>query len=60
MTAPFSRAQAAQRLGPEAAQAIRELAAAAPPLSTEMRMQIQAVFASASPATTRPPMPAAA
>ncbi|MFE9845838.1 hypothetical protein [Streptomyces goshikiensis] len=60
MTAPaFSRAAAEQRLGPAAVQSIRELAAAAPPLRAEVRMQLRDVFASARtvaapPARRRP------
>ncbi|MCX4540455.1 hypothetical protein [Streptomyces sp. NBC_01565] len=46
MTA-FDRAAAERRLGPAAVAAVRALVDAAPPLSGETRMQIQAVFASA-------------
>ncbi|MCY0921875.1 MULTISPECIES: hypothetical protein [unclassified Streptomyces] len=56
MTAPFSRAAARNRLGPTAVEAIRDLVAAAPPLTAEQRQQIQAVFESARP--TAPVSPA--
>ncbi|WP_168714031.1 hypothetical protein [Streptomyces sp. A1136] len=55
----FNRAEAEQRLGPAAVQAIRELAAAAPPLTNEQRAHIQAVFDTArTPAAAA--LPAAA
>ncbi|MHC3392050.1 hypothetical protein ACLQ2E_21685 [Streptomyces lavendulocolor] len=47
MTAPFSRAAAAQRLGAAAVAAIQQSVKDAPPLRTEQREQIRAVFASA-------------
>ncbi|MFD9369611.1 hypothetical protein ACFWA6_18230 [Streptomyces sp. NPDC060020] len=54
MTAPFDRAAAERCLGPAAVQAIRDLAAAAPPMRAETRMQLRAVFASAPPASREP------
>jgi hypothetical protein len=57
MSAPFSRAVAAHRLGPAAVAAVRALVDAAPPLPVSTRRQVQAVFASAPVAdlsATRP------
>lgn len=56
MTAPFDRAAAERRLGSAAVQAIREQVAAAPPMSAETRMHVQAAFASVNttPAETLP------
>lgn len=60
MTAAFSRAAAEHRLGPAAVQAIRELVAAAPPLSPDTRAQIQAAFDTARPTTSSADLPLAA
>ncbi|MFF3622373.1 hypothetical protein [Streptomyces sp. NPDC002467] len=56
--APFDRAAARRRLGPDAVAAIEAVVAAAPPLTAEARMQLQAVFASAPKASSAPPMAA--
>lgn len=49
MTAPaFDRAAAMRRLGPAGLEAVRRSVAAAPPLRTEQREQLRAVFDSAS------------
>ncbi|MEU3507605.1 hypothetical protein ABZ733_06715 [Streptomyces longwoodensis] len=53
----FSLAEAERRLGPAAIAAARRSVESAPPMRTELREQIRAVFASAR--TTRP-TPAAA
>lgn len=49
MTTPpaFDRAAAMRRLGPAGVKAIRRSVADAPPLRTEQREQLRAVFASA-------------
>lgn len=48
MTAPpFDRAAAMRRLGPAGVEKSRRNVAAAPPLRTEQREQLRAVFASA-------------
>lgn len=48
MTAPaFDRAAAEKRLGPAGVAKLRRLVADAPPLRTEQREQLRAVFASA-------------
>lgn len=43
----FDRAAAQKRLGPAGVDAVRRLVADAPPLRTEQREQLRAVFASA-------------
>lgn len=63
MTAEFSRAAAERRLGPAALDAIRKQVDTAPPLRTELREQLRAVFASATTAraiTAAPPAARAA
>jgi len=46
-TPPFDRAAAMRRLGPAGVDAVRRSVAAAPPLRTEQREQLRAVFVSA-------------
>lgn len=47
MTGRFSRAEAEKLLGPDVVEEIRREVAALPPLSTEQREQLRALFASA-------------
>lgn len=54
MNRPFSREAAAHRLGPAAVAAVKALVDAAPQLSGETRMQLQAVFASVPKAERAP------
>lgn len=55
----FSRARAAEILGPAAMEKARRVVDAAPPLRPELREQLRAVFASARAMQSQPPADAA-